>query len=423
MDERTTSYVENGQRKTGVTRPTYNANTDYSALMQQAANAGDYNAAGYYEQQRNDKIAGTGSQYSPTDTYAAYYDRVDSGRAAALEGGYLTAAQQAAQGGYLNNGLDAIQNNYADQRAAVNASAEAQNQLLRQQADRQKEQQAAQYSKLGRQLYTDMMDERRLLPDQLAAQGYNGGATESSLLRNRLTYEQALRDNEAARIAGEKDIDFELTQGLSRQEIARQQAAMQLAGDYSSQYAAMMQNLQSQQNYEQEQKIAQERYDAEKALARQMQQMAYLQAAADNKAQYGDFSGYALITDLDGNRLYSDADIQQMLARWQYVQALAAATGSGGSGGGRKSSGSRRSSGSGSRSEDYAAILAGLQGNSQVANRYGTSQDGSRVTWILVNGGGRMTPEEVRRGVANGTISETKNKSGQLVYKKNKKKG
>ena len=407
MDERTTSYVENGQKKTGVTRPAYNPNTDYSALMQQAANAGDYNAAGYYEQQRRDKIAGEGLNYSPTDTYAAYYDRVDPGRAAALEGGYVSAAQQAANGGYLNNGLDAIQNNYADQRAAVNASAEAQNQLLRQQADRQKEQQAAQYSKLGRQLYTDMMDERRLLPDQLAAQGYNGGATESSLLRNRLTYEQALRDNEAARIAGEKDIDFELAQGLSRQEIARQQAAMQLAGDYSSQYAAMMQNLQSQQNYEQEQKIAQERYDAEKALARQMQQMAYLQAAADNKAQYGDFSGYALITDLDGNRLYSDADIQKMLARWQYVQALAAATGSGGSGGG---------------SEDYSGILSQLQGNNQIANRYGTSQDGSRVTWILVNGGGRMTPEEVRRGVANGTITETKNKSGQIVYAKKKTK-
>ena len=406
MDERTTSYVENGQRKTGVTRPTYNANTDYSALMQQAANAGDYNAAGYYEQQRNDKIAGTGAQYSPTDTYAAYYDRVDPGRAAALEGGYLTAAQQAGQGGYLNNALTTIQENYASQRAAADAAAAAQTQLLREQAERQREQQAAQYGKLGRQLYTDMMDERRLLPEQLAAQGYNGGATESSLLRNRLTYEQALRDNEAARIAGEKDIDFELQQGLSRQELARQQAAMQLAGDYSTQYAALLQNLQSQQNYE-----------AEKELARRQQQLAYLEAAAKQKEQYGDFSGYALLTDLDGNRLYSDADIQQMLARWQYMQALAQATGSGGSGGGyRRSSG--RGSGSGSGAEDYAAILAQLQGSPQVANRYGMSQDGSRVTWILVNGGGRMTPEEVRRGVANGTITETKNSSGQIVYKK-----
>lgn len=405
MDERTTSYVENGQKKTGVTRPTYNANTDYSALMQQAANAGDYNAAGYYEQQRNDKIAGTGSQYSPTDTYAAYYDRVDPGRAAVLEGGYLTAAQQAEKGGYLNNALTTLQDNYANQRAAADAAAAAQTQLLQQQAERQREQQAAQYSKLGRQLYTDMMDERRLLPEQLAAQGYNGGATESSLLRNRLTYEQAMRDNEAARIAGEKDIDFNLQQGLSQQEIARQQAAMQLAGDYSSQYAAMLQNLQSQQNYE-----------AERELARRQQQLAYLEAAAKQKEQYGDFSGYALLTDLDGNRLYSDADIQQMLARWQYMQALAQATGSGGSGGGYRRS-SKTGSGSDS-SEDYAEILAQLQGRQQVANRYGTSQDGSRVTWILVNGGGRMTPEEVRRGVANGTILETTNSSGQIVYKK-----
>lgn len=341
MDERTTSYVENGQKKTGVTRPSYNANTDYSALMQQAANAGDYNAAGYYEQQRNDKIAGQGMSYQPTNTYAQYYDQVSQNRAAALEGGYISAAQQAKQEGYLDNALTSLQDNYYSQLAAANAEAEAQKQLISQQYQKQREQQATAYNKLGRQLYADMMDERRLLPGQLAAQGYNGGATESSLLRNRLTYEQSLRDNEAARIAGERDIDFALQQGLIQQDLARQQAARQLAGDYTSQYTTMLQNLQAQQNYE-----------AEKELQRRQQQMAYLEAAAKQKEQYGDFSGYALLTDLDGNRLYSDADIQQMLARWQYMQALA--TGGGGSGGGR----GRSYRGNGGGSEDLADVLS-----------------------------------------------------------------
>lgn len=60
---------------TGAALPTafgYDPNTDYQALIQQAASAGDYARAAIYEAQRNEKIAGTGAAYEPTYNYANY---------------------------------------------------------------------------------------------------------------------------------------------------------------------------------------------------------------------------------------------------------------------------------------------------------------------------------------------------------------
>ncbi|MBQ9719566.1 MAG: hypothetical protein IJV64_02610 [Oscillospiraceae bacterium] len=455
MDERTTSYVENGQKKTGVVRPTYNPNTDYmlnmnraaasgdnsaaayyeqqrndkiaatgsqyaptalyaqyaqdltpqrmtqleqgytpsynpntdySSYMQKAAGAGDYGAAGYYEQQRNKKIQGEGLSYAPSSTYANYYDLVDAAQGAALENGYQTPAEK----GYLNAAQEMISSNYNTQRAAADAESEAQKQLIAEQYARQREKLGASYAALERQLYTDMMDERRLLPEQLAAQGVNGGATESSLLRNRLAYEQALRANEAERISGGKDLDLAETQGTLQQEIARQQALRELASQYASQYASMMGDFQTQANYE-----------AEQALQKQQLQLAYMQAAAETKAAAGDFSGYALLTDLNGNRLYSDDEIQKMQAYWQLQQA---ATGSGGSGGGyRRSSSSKSGSGSDS-SDDYAAILAQLRGNSQVQ---GVEPKVSGNGWVSTGGGRKSASSD-----SNGTRWYTDPKTG-----------
>lgn len=51
----------------------YNKDTDYSKLMQEAAQQGDMARAAIYEAQRNEKIAGEGlSQYQATNQYASY---------------------------------------------------------------------------------------------------------------------------------------------------------------------------------------------------------------------------------------------------------------------------------------------------------------------------------------------------------------
>lgn len=51
----------------------YDKSTDYSVLMNQAANQGNYGLAAQYEQQRNEKIAGEKMNYSPTYNYQGYY--------------------------------------------------------------------------------------------------------------------------------------------------------------------------------------------------------------------------------------------------------------------------------------------------------------------------------------------------------------
>lgn len=51
----------------------YNKDTDYSKLMQEAAQKGDMARAAIYEAQRNEKIAGEGlNQYQTTNQYASY---------------------------------------------------------------------------------------------------------------------------------------------------------------------------------------------------------------------------------------------------------------------------------------------------------------------------------------------------------------
>jgi hypothetical protein len=55
---------------------TYSAGTDYAALMQQAAEKGDYSAAAYFEKQRNAKIAGEGINANTTNDYQQYLKRM-----------------------------------------------------------------------------------------------------------------------------------------------------------------------------------------------------------------------------------------------------------------------------------------------------------------------------------------------------------
>ena len=61
-----------------ATKYKYDKDTDYAALMEQAAQRGDNAAAAIYEQQRNAKIRGEGmADQEQTNDYALYIKLLD----------------------------------------------------------------------------------------------------------------------------------------------------------------------------------------------------------------------------------------------------------------------------------------------------------------------------------------------------------
>lgn len=72
--QQTTQQVAAPAEQTTQTTPTYtyDKNTDYSKLINDAVSAGNYQQAAIYEQQRNAKIADQNLQYEQTNTYVDY---------------------------------------------------------------------------------------------------------------------------------------------------------------------------------------------------------------------------------------------------------------------------------------------------------------------------------------------------------------
>ena len=103
---------------------------------------------------------------------------------------------------------------YADQIAADEEQLAAAEQRAQEVTDEQLAAPAAQYAGTNRQLYRDYMENRRTLPQQLAAMGYNGGLSESSLLRLGNAYEEGLNENERAKTAQESGYRSQLAQNL-----------------------------------------------------------------------------------------------------------------------------------------------------------------------------------------------------------------
>ena len=131
---------------------------------------------------------------------------------------------------------------YDDQIAANNAALEEARARAQEATDAQIAALAEQYAGTNRQLYRDYMNSRRVLPQQMAAMGYNGGLSESSLLRLNNSYEEGLNENERARLAQETAYNQALQQNLydagvrtneanqaARQNLYSQQAALQEA--------------------------------------------------------------------------------------------------------------------------------------------------------------------------------------------------
>ena len=164
---------------------------------------------------------------------------------------------------YWSTMRDTYSNLYAEAVKANDAQAAAAAERAAVAAEEQIAALSTQYAATNRQLYRDYMQTQRAMPQQLAAMGYSGGMSESARLRLGMSYEEALAENERARIAGVAGINSEKAQNLYEIEAAAKEANRQALA-------------QQQQNMLQ--------LDAEKRQ--------YEIAAAETMAAAGDFSGY-----------------------------------------------------------------------------------------------------------------------------------
>ena len=99
----------------------------------------------------------------------------------------------------------------------------------------------AAYERTNRQLFRDYMERARKLPQQLSAQGYSGGLTESGMLRLANSYGESLNENERARHAEKADFDRALARQLFEAQERADQADRQAARERLQNLAALRQ--------------------------------------------------------------------------------------------------------------------------------------------------------------------------------------
>lgn len=186
--------------------------------------------------------------------------------------------------GYYDRMRDYQGQIYADTLASNAKALEDAQKRAREAADAQREALTQGYQGTNRQLYRDYMEHRRTLPQEMAAAGYSGGLSESSNIRLRNSYEEALAQNERARLTEEAGIESNFAQQAYEAEAARRAADQQAR---QNQYSYLM------------------------ALeeARYQQQQQELANRANTMAATGDFSAYAQLG-------YSQDEIDALTRMW-----------------------------------------------------------------------------------------------------------
>ena len=188
---------------------------------------------------------------------------------------YIDAAGQKATGiadvpkatpSYYDDMRANYQNMYDEAVRNNNAAAEAAAEQARAAAEAQRQALAQGYQGSNRQLYRDYMNNKRTLPQQMAAAGYSGGLSESARLKLANSYEEALAENARSQLSEQAAADANLANRLYE---------IQATADSGNQQAR-----QQQLAYEQ-------------ALLEQQRQERLQQA--DTLAAAGDFSGYAAL--------------------------------------------------------------------------------------------------------------------------------
>lgn len=202
-----------------------------------------------------------------TELTATYIDQAGNRQTGVYEAAAEALEAEKGDLSYWEKLGQSYQKIYEDQVAANNAAAASAAQRAAENIQAQIDALRTQYQGVNKQLYRDYREQERVLPQQLAAQGYSGGLSESSRLRLGTSYEEALQQNEAARLAGETQLN-----------------ATGAQAQYEARAAADQANLAALQQLNQYQlALEQGRYE---------QEQTQMQARAETLAAMGDFSGY-----------------------------------------------------------------------------------------------------------------------------------
>jgi hypothetical protein len=245
----------------------YDPNTDYQALINKAVEAGAYDVAAYYEQQRNAKIAGMNAAgtnqagYVQTDLYAQQaaaqpqpvqqtsssssmirdmYDSALQAKIAALEGGYKASLADATAARGKIPGI------YQAQADSVAANA-------------------------GR--------EKMAFNEYAAASGLNSGAGGQAALALSGQLQSGLTAVRTGQANATADADLQIARLQAQYQQARQQA---VAETQAQRAAAML----DQYNTDQQRAIQQQQFDANMGFQREQFQYGQEQDALDRQLAY-----------------------------------------------------------------------------------------------------------------------------------------
>lgn len=247
------------------------------------------------ESRRNAKLALSGNANQQTSNYGGRTYESYNGQYEGLNGGtvktnYIDKNGNSQSGvtstamDYYNNMLSKLESQHQSAIAANDATYAAQLEQAMANIQKQKDALNLSYDNAAKQLYIDRRKTEKTTPQTLAAQGYNGGLTESSLLGIQSGYEQNLLNNEQNRTTGLSDLSYEGINQQSQNAIAKAQAAADLENNYYTNYANVMAQLASQQNYENEQAYQQQQ-DTYARLLQEKQLAASQQSAAQENYQ------------------------------------------------------------------------------------------------------------------------------------------
>ena len=136
--------------------------------------------------------------------------------------GYVSALSNDSNLSYWQRMEKYYNDQYEAAVASNNAAAKAKYEAAMEQISHKIQSLETAYQGTNRQLYRDYKQSERVLPQQMAAQGYSGGLTESSRLRLSNSYEEALAQNEREKAGQIADLN---AQGVQYQYDADAEAA------------------------------------------------------------------------------------------------------------------------------------------------------------------------------------------------------
>ena len=160
-------------------------------------------------------------------------------------------------GSYYDSLLNTLNQQYQSQLNANDAASAAATQQAILQLENQRRQLDDDYTGLYEQLYLNRRMNEKNLPQQLAAMGYTGGLTESSLLQLQNDYQNNLRQGRTEQMRGDTELQMAIAQAQLTGDLERAQQAQQLASQYYGNYADVIMAMQQQANQEREYQLQQ----------------------------------------------------------------------------------------------------------------------------------------------------------------------